>query len=126
MRVFLRLIALAPAFLTACSSEEIGATYLCDGTEEVIKLENGQGVEKITRYHRMILPIRNKMFGDNECVIFNKSEIKCQSKTVNNTDTGEPDYWIQIDRTSGTVNEKHETATERSFFSGKCVNYRGS
>ena len=103
-----------------CSSEEFSVTYLCDGTADVTKLVDGNEGETSSSYHRMWVPIKDGKFGSIDCITFNSSEIRCQSKSFVASDTGEPDYLIKIDRKSGYVIEKYETPTERSYFAGKC------
>ena len=100
-------------------------SYIRDGTEAIARLENVQETGATAKYHWMLVTIKNRMFGDTECVIFKSSEIKYQSKFANASGNEEPDYWIHINRINWLATEKYENPTERSFFTSKCTVFKG-
>ena len=123
--VRLTFVLLGLSLLGGCSIDDSRVTYLCDGTADVTKLVAGVERETTSSYHRMWIPIKDRKFGSFDCTTFTSSEIQCQSKSLVALETGEPDYWIKIDRKSGYLIEKYETPTERSYFTGKCEVAKG-
>ena len=119
-------LAIVFVAIGACSALDSNLTFVCQGSTETIHIQKGEISGREISNTRRFIAIKNRKIGNNECMLWNKGRVVCQSsaKSIQNMDDTLA-YQLNIDRESGDTYEHIETPEMQRNFRGKCTPYNG-